>query len=93
VVVIIVGRVSESLRGELTRWLLEPRACVFVGSPSAMVRDRLWTLVCQKARGGAATMIHTSDSEQGFEVRLWGSPNRAVVDFDGLWLVNIKTNQ
>ena len=92
-IVIIVERVSASLRGELSRWLLEPRACVFVGSPSAMVRDRLWELVCEKAQGGTATLIHTSDAEQGFDVRLWGSPDRAVVDFDGLWLVDIKRTQ
>jgi CRISPR-associated protein Cas2 len=93
VVVYIVERAPPSLRGELTRWLLEPQAGVFVGTVSALVRDKLWEKVCAGVRGGAATLIHTSDSEQGFSVRLWGAPSRDVVDFDGLWLVHIQQSQ
>jgi CRISPR-associated protein Cas2 len=47
-VVIILESVPVSLRGELTRWMLELRAGVFVGSLSAMVRDKLWEMVCSK---------------------------------------------
>ena len=86
-VVMILERVPASLRGELTRWMLEPKAGVFVGTMSAMVRDKLWQKACQEARGGAGILIHSSDTEQGFAVRLWGSPTRAVVDFEGLWLI------
>jgi CRISPR-associated protein Cas2 len=88
--VIIVERAPPSLRGELTRWLLEPQAGVFVGSVSSLVRDKLWEKVCAGVRGGTATLIHTSDTEQGFVARLWGSPSRAVLDFEGLWLVHIQ---
>ena len=38
----ILEKVPPSLRGELTRWFLEPKAGVFVGHVGAMVRDRLW---------------------------------------------------
>jgi CRISPR-associated protein Cas2 len=86
-VVMILERVPVSLRGELTRWMLEPKAGVFVGTVSGMVRDRLWQKACSEARGGGAILIHSSDTEQGFAVRLWGSPRRAIVDFEGLWLV------
>lgn len=92
-VVIIVERAPPSLRGELTRWLLEPQAGVFVGTVSGMVRDKLWEKVCGGVRGGAATLIHSSDGEQGFAVRLWGAPSRAVVDFEGLWLVHLQRDQ
>ena len=37
-VVMILERVPVLLRGELTRWLLEVRAGVFVGTMSAGVR-------------------------------------------------------
>ena len=61
--VIILERVPASLRGELTRWLLEPRTGVFVGRPSALVRDKLWELIGGKLKGGAALMIYRSDTE------------------------------
>lgn len=51
-VVLVLERVPVSLRGELTRWLLEVRAGVFVGDVSAMVREKLWELVEEKAREG-----------------------------------------
>ena len=39
-VVIILEKVSASLRGELTRWMIEPHTGVFVGHVSGMVRDK-----------------------------------------------------
>ena len=86
-VVLLVQRVPPGLRGELTRWMLEPRAGVFVGSVSAMVRDRLWERVCRRARGGAAVLIHKTDTEQGFAVKIWGGPGRVPEDFEGLTLI------
>ena len=50
-IVMVIERVPTSLRGELTRWLLEPRAGVFVCEVSALVRDKLWELVEDKAKG------------------------------------------
>jgi CRISPR-associated protein Cas2 len=53
-VVLVLERVPVSLQGELTRWLLEPRAGVFVGNIPAGVRDRLWerpAAPCLAARG------------------------------------------
>jgi CRISPR-associated protein Cas2 len=88
-VVLIVERVSPSLRGELTRWMIEPKAGVFVGSISAMVRDRLWERVCRRARGGAAVLIHSADTEQGFAMRLWAGPARIPEDFEGLTLIRV----
>lgn len=88
-VVMILERVPVSLRGELTRWMLEPKAGVFIGSLSAMVRERLWEKACQGMRGGAGTLIYSSDTEQGFAMRLWGETTRAVEDFEGLTLVRV----
>jgi CRISPR-associated protein Cas2 len=50
-VVIILEKVPVRLRGELTRWLLELKAGVFVGKVSAMVRDKLWQRVCEGDEG------------------------------------------
>ena len=68
-VVLILERVPVGLRGELTRWLLEPKTGVFVGSVSGMVRDLMWEKVCQESRGGGCTMIHSYNREQGFAIR------------------------
>ncbi len=88
-VVMVLERVPTSLRGELTRWLLEPRAGVFVGKVSALVRERLWERVCRGVRDGSALMVYSADTEQGFALRVHGDPRRRVVDFDGLALVAI----
>lgn len=85
----ILERASPSLRGELTRWMLEPQAGVFVGSLSALVRDRLWERVGQSANGASCMLIYSTNSEQGFAFRLRGGGSREVVDFDGLSLVRV----
>lgn len=88
-VVMILERVQPGLRGELTRWFLEPKACVFVGRVSAMVRDRLWDKACKQAREGGCLMIYRSDNEQGFKILSWGKTARSVEDFEGLFLVRL----
>jgi CRISPR-associated protein Cas2 len=54
-----------------------------------MVRDLLWEKVCKEARGGGCTMIHTSNREQGFAIRMHGDPTRQVEDFEGLFLIRV----
>ena len=85
-VVLIIERVPDSLRGELTRWLLEPRPGVFVGELSALVRDKLWALVQDKSKGGDGILMQSADTEQGFIVKSFGNPDREPIDFDGLTL-------
>ena len=87
--VMILEKVPTSLRGELTRWMLEPRTGVFVGSVNAMVRERLWNKVCGSVGEGGAMLIHTSDTEQGFAMKLYGDTRRSIVDFEGLSLIQI----
>jgi len=88
-VVLILECVPTGLRGELTRWLLEPKVGVFVGRVSAMVRDQLWEKACGKAAKGGCTMIHASDTEQGFQIRSSGKTTRSVENFEGLSLVRV----
>ena len=87
--VLLMERVPTGLRGELTRWLLEPKTGVFVGQVSAMVRERLWERVCLAAKGGACMMIWSSNNEQGFRIETWGSTSRWVTDWEGLRLFTI----
>jgi CRISPR-associated protein Cas2 len=85
--VLVVARVTVSLRGKLTRWMLEVHPGVFVGTLSARVRERLWALVTGSRRTGACTLIARAPGEQGFSLTTAGDPGRAVVDYDGMLLL------
>jgi len=84
--VLLVERGPPGLLGELTKWFLEPKAGVFVGSPSKRVRDEIWLLVTKRVRAGAALMLEPAATEQGFRVRSHGKTRRQIVDSDGLIL-------
>lgn len=91
-VVMILENVPPSLRGELTRWMLEPHAGVFVGTVSALVRDKLWDKVRSSIRQGGCMLIHSTNNEQGFAIKLWGDCRRGIEDFEGLSLVRVPEN-
>jgi len=87
-VVMILESLPISVRGELTRWMLELRAGVFVGNVSAMVRDKLWEMVCGKVgKKGGGFLIHSTNTEQGYTIRSTGSMTKTIEDYDGLLLV------
>jgi CRISPR-associated protein Cas2 len=88
-VVMILERVPESLRGELSLWMLEPKSGVFVGSVSATVRDKLWQKACRAMRGGAGVLVYSTNTEQGFDIRSWGDPSRSEVEIEGLKLIQV----
>ncbi len=85
--VMILERVSPSLRGELTRWMLEPKAGVFVGTISALVREKLWLKVCSSVGDGACMILWRTNTEQGFKIDFWGNTSRHVHDWEGLQLI------
>ncbi|MGW6949490.1 type I-E CRISPR-associated endoribonuclease Cas2e [Streptomyces xanthophaeus] len=64
--VIVLTQCPVGLRGFLTRWLLEISPGVFVGGPSARIRETLWAEVQQYAGNGRALLAYSSDNEQGF---------------------------
>lgn len=88
-IVMVLESVPVGLRGELTRWLLELRAGVFVGKVTATVRDALWAKVCKGAKGGGGILLYNTDSEQGFALRVYGATARLVEDFEGLALLRV----
>ena len=91
-VVIILEKVPTSLRGELTRWLIEPHTGVFVGHVSAMVRERLWMKVCSRLQGGGALIVWSTNSEQRCKMALFGITKRDIVDFEGLQLIRVPNS-
>lgn len=91
-VVMILEKVPTSLRGELTRWLIEPHTGVFVGHVNAMVRDRLWDKCCKAKRAGGVVQVWSTNTEQRMRMRMDGVTKRTVVDFDGLQLIRVPPN-
>lgn len=86
---IAVERVPPGLRGDLSRWMLQPQTNVFVGDVSAMVRERLWKRVCKHRATGACLMVNGAANEQGFEMCQFGDRTRELIDIDGLALVRL----
>lgn len=89
-VVMVLEKVPKSLKGELSRWLLEVQTGVFVGKVSATVRDLLWHKCIEKSAGGRCCQVWRTNNEQGYSLRLAGDSTRSLVDFDGLMLVAVK---
>jgi len=89
-VVMILEKVPKSLRGDLTRFLVEVDTGVFVGRLSALVRDLLWEKAVEKAGAGRVAMAYRTNNEQGFALRLHGYGDRVLRDFDGIVLVSVR---
>ena len=89
-VVIVLESVPRSLRGELTRWMLEIQSGVFVGTMSAMVRDLLWEKCAARLGKGRCCQLYRTNNEQGYAIRVMGDCSRSVVSCDGLALVAVK---
>lgn len=85
-VVITLTDCPISLRGDLSKWLIEINTGVFVGRVSARVRDNLWERVKECVKNGRATMVYNTNNEQRMAFRLHNSENE-IVDYDGLKLV------
>lgn len=84
--VVVLIAAAEGLRGHLTRWMIEVAAGVFVGNPSARVRDRIWALLADRIDDGQAIMVTPAQNEQGWTLRTAGRDRWYPVDFDGLIL-------
>lgn len=84
--VIVLTNCPAALRGFLTRWLIEISAGVFIGNPSARIRDLLWEEVQQYAGQGRALLAHTTNNEQGFTFRTHDHGWHPV-DHEGLTLI------
>ena len=86
-VVVVLESVPPGLRGELSRWLIEPKSGVFIGDVSALVRDKLWEKCCRAKRTGGVIQAWSTNTEQGYAIRTNGRTQREVVEFDGVQLM------
>lgn len=84
--VLTVTAVPTGLRGDLTKWLTEVSPGVFVGRPSARIRDLLWERTVELCRDGKAILVYAVDNEQGLEFRVHRHDWQPV-DMDGVSLM------
>lgn len=85
--VMILENVPPPLRGEITRWLIEIKAGVFVGNVSPRVREKLWGKVCGNCAGGTCLLVYNCQGEQGYRIDFWGAAARIVTQWEGLQLM------
>ena len=65
-IIICISNCPPALRGDLSKWLSEVNTGVYIGKLSAKVRDELWKRVCNSIRSGQATMVYSTNNEQGY---------------------------
>jgi CRISPR-associated protein Cas2 len=71
--------------------MLEPKTGVFLGNPSARVRDELWERALKSTKGtGSILQLWSDKNPQGFSFRQSGISAREIVDFEGVLLVQIN---
>lgn len=89
-IVVVLSVTPERLRGELTRWLLEIAAGVYVGHVPARVRELLWIRIIEDVGRGRALMVWSRRGEQHLDFRVH---NHAWTpeDHDGITLMRRVT--
>lgn len=83
----ITEKVPNSLRGELTKWMLQLKPGVFLGTLSTLVGEKLWIKIKKKIGEGRAVWVKATNNEQRFELSTCGKVKWKVSNFDGLQLI------
>ena len=85
-IVITLTECPSSLRGDLTKWLIEINSGVYVGRISGRVRENLWERICDTIKTGKATMVYPAQNEQRLEFKVHNAEWEPI-DFDGIKLM------
>lgn len=85
-IVLCVTNCPPGLRGDLTKWLSEVNTGIYIGKLSAKVRDELWGRVCDNIKSGQATMVYSTNNEQGYVFRTHNTTWMAT-DYEGITLM------
>lgn len=90
--VITLKNTSNSLRGDLTKWMQEVSQGVYVGSFNRKVREELWERVKSSTGTGEATLTYHTNNEIGYNFETYNS-RRKTVDYEGIPLVMIPKSE
>lgn len=85
-IVLVLSACPVGLRGDLTKWLYEVSAGVFVGKVSARIREHLWERVLESSGSGRAILVWHARGEQGLTFSVKDHPWEPV-DLDGVTLM------
>lgn len=91
-IVLCVTNCPPSLRGDLSKWLSEINTGVYVGKLNAKVREELWNRVCDHIKSGQATMVYSTNNEQGYAF-LTHNTTWVPVDYEGIILMQRPLTQ
>lgn len=90
--VLMSSSVPPGIRGALNQWMIEVLPGMYVGRPSARVREYLWdelSEALERDPGAYAALVCSAPTEQGFLARTVGEHRYDLRDFDGLQLVTV----
>lgn len=85
-IVICLSDCPLSVRGDLSKWLIEINTGVYVGTVNARVREHLWERICQNIKNGRATMVYSAAGEQKLAFKVHNTTWQPI-DFEGLTLM------
>ncbi|MDO5645747.1 MAG: type I-E CRISPR-associated endoribonuclease Cas2e [Dermabacter sp.] len=83
---LVLTACPAGLRGDLTKWLMEISPGVFVGRPTARVREHLWDRTLELCKDGKALLVFAANTDQGLEFRTHNHEWEPV-NYDGLSLM------
>lgn len=85
-IVICVANCPPGLKGDLSKWLSEVNTGVYIGKLSARVREELWDRICDSIKSGQATMVYSTNNEQGYAFRTHNT-SWVATDYEGITLM------
>ena len=90
--VIQLTKPRQSLRGYCRRYFLEPSANLFVGKGNRLLFDDLDRRISNSGINAVVVAGHNK-SDLGMVVRVYGNPDRSIVNLDGFQLIQRKSKR
>ena len=85
-IVLTLSKCPVGVRGDITKWLMEISTGVYVGNINPRIREALWDRICANIKNGEATMVFSTNNEQGFAYCVHNTTWKPI-DFDGVLLM------
>ena len=83
--VLLIENAPNLLRGKLTLWMFEVKGEVYVSDVNSKLRAFIWKIVTENIGKGSAVLIYsTTKSEFGFDIEVYGEPQRVLDEIDGI---------
>ena len=84
--VITLSKVSNSLKGDLSKWMQEIATGVYIGNFNSKIRDKLWERIQDAVGSGEATISYPMRNELGYTFNTLNT-TREIYDSDGIPLI------